>query len=80
MASVLTQTELLKAQMPQMLEEHKRIVEALQKLLQAATAEGYSGYAQFARKLILHAQMEEEVLYPASILIGEYLKEKLKKS
>ena len=31
----------------------------------------------FAEKLRLHAQNEEEVLYPASILIGEYLRLKL---
>jgi hypothetical protein len=42
--------------------------------------EGLTGYAGFARKLILHAQTEEEILYPASILIGEYLKLKLGKS
>ncbi len=80
MASVLQQTELLKAELPRMLDEHKLIVAALQKFLQAASAEGYTGYAQYARKLILHAQMEEEVLYPASILVGEYLKLKLGKS
>jgi len=27
--------------------------------------------------LMLHAQTEEEVLYPAAILVGEYLKVKL---
>jgi len=27
---------------------------------------------------MLHAQTEEEVLYPAAILVGEYLKLKLK--
>jgi hypothetical protein len=31
----------------------------------------------FAEKLMFHAQTEEDVLYPASILIGEYLKLKL---
>jgi hypothetical protein len=80
MAHVLHQTELMKAELPRMLDEHKLIVEALKKFLHAASTEGYTGYAQFARKLILHAQLEEEVLYPASIVIGEYLKEKLKKS
>ncbi|HMF08260.1 MAG TPA: hypothetical protein VKJ00_03925 [Thermoanaerobaculia bacterium] len=77
MANVLHQTELMKAELPRMLDEHKLIVDALQKFLQAATTEGYTGYAQFARKLILHAQLEEEVLYPATIVIGEYLKLKL---
>jgi hypothetical protein len=80
MVSVLHWTELLKAELPRMLNEHKLIVEALQKFLRAATAEQYSGYARLAQKLILHAQLEEEVLYPASILVGEYLKLKLSKS
>jgi hypothetical protein len=62
-----------------MLAEHKAIVGALRKLLQAATAEGHAGFASFAQKLILHAQTEEEILYPASILVGEYLKLKLGK-
>jgi hypothetical protein len=80
MARVLQQTDLLKAELPRMLDEHELIVAALQKLLQAASAEQQTGYARFAQKLILHAQMEEEVLYPASILVGEYLRLKLGKA
>jgi hypothetical protein len=34
-------------------------------------------HARFAEKLMFHAQTEEEVLYPAAILVGEYLKVKL---
>ena len=64
-------------EMPRMLQEHKAIIGALQKLLQAATSEQHTGFARFAQKLILHAQMEEELLYPAAILVGEYLKLKL---
>lgn len=80
MARVLTQTELLKEELPRMLDEHRMIVAALQNLLQVATADQHIGYARFAQKLILHAQMEEEVLYPASIVVGEYLKLKLGKA
>jgi hypothetical protein len=69
----------MKSEFPRMLEEHKSIVAALQKLLQAATAEGHVGYARLAQRLILHAQTEEEIFYPASILVGEYLKLKLGK-
>jgi hypothetical protein len=29
---------------------------------------------EFTHKLKMHAQNEEEVLYPAAILVGEYLK------
>jgi hypothetical protein len=80
MASVLPQSELMKGELARMLDEHKLIVEALRNLLRAATAEHHSGYARLAQKLILHAMMEEEVLYPASILVGEYLKLKLGKA
>jgi hypothetical protein len=77
MESILAKTEVMKAELPRMLAEHKAIVTVLRKLLQAATAEGQTGFAAFAQKLILHAQMEEEILYPASILVGEYIKLKL---
>lgn len=77
MEEVLAQTEVLKNELPRMLEEHKAIVSALQKLLQTATLEGLTGYARLAQKLILHAQTEEELLYPASILVGEFVKLKL---
>jgi hemerythrin superfamily protein len=59
-----------------MLEDHKQIVMALRKLMQAATEEGFDGFSEYATKLIAHAQMEEEVAYPAAILVGEYLKQR----
>ena len=77
MANVLRWTELLKAELPRMLDEHKQIVEALKGFLRAATAEQHPGYARLAEKLNVHVQLEEEVLYPASIVVGEYLKLKL---
>ena len=79
MEDILAQTEVMKTELPRMLEEHKAIVSALQKLLQSATAERLIGYARLAQKLILHAQTEEELLYPASILVGEYVKLRLAK-
>ena len=60
-----------------MLQEHKDIVVALKNLIAAATQENKPEHAHFAEKLILHAQNEEEVLYPAAILVGEYLKLRL---
>jgi hemerythrin superfamily protein len=74
---ILTITDTLKAQLPRMIDEHKLIVQALRKLLQAAMSEHHARYARLAQKMILHAQMEEEVLYPASILVGEYIKLRL---
>ena len=60
-----------------MLLEHKEIVGALEVLAEAARKEEKDEFVHFAEKLILHAQTEEEVLYPASILVSEYLKLKL---
>ena len=79
MARMIPLSELLKVELPRMLDEHKLIVMALQKFLAAAAKEQHAGYTRLAQKLIVHAQMEEEVLYPASIVIGEYLKWKLGK-
>jgi hemerythrin superfamily protein len=79
MKGVLTMTNRLKAELPQMLKEHKAIVAELEKLTDAARKENKMEYARFAEKLILHAKSEEEVLYPTAILIGEYVKLKLKK-
>ena len=72
--AALEMTDRLKADLSHMLLEHKQIVIALNPLTDAANLEGKEEVVHFAEKLILHAQTEEEVLYPASILIGEYLK------
>jgi hypothetical protein len=80
MSRILSKTDVLKEELPRMLDEHKMIVGALRKLMQVATEEKYQGFARFAQKLILHAQTEEEILYPAAILVGEYLKLRLGKT
>jgi hypothetical protein len=77
MRHVLPMTDRLRAELPQMLGEHQAIVAALKTLAAVAEAGQQTAYARFAEKLMLHAQTEEEVLYPTAILIGEYLKLKL---
>lgn len=74
MKLVLPMTDKLKKELPEMLAEHQKIVAALKVLLQHAKAENHPEAADFAAKLILHAQTEEEVFYPTAILIGEYIK------
>jgi hemerythrin superfamily protein len=54
------------------------IVAALEKLSAAANEAGKIEYAEFAQALTRHAQTEEEVTYPTAILIGEYVREKLR--
>lgn len=70
---VIGMTRRLKAELPDMLDEHRQIVAALDKLRLAAREAGRPEYEAFAEALTLHAQTEEQVLYPAAILVGEYL-------
>jgi hypothetical protein len=66
-----------KKELPGMLNEHQQILAALEALKQAAFNEHHPMVARFAEKLKLHAKTEEEILYPAAALVGEYLKMKL---
>ena len=74
MKNVLPMTDRLQAELPEMLKEHKTIISALISLMDVAMEENKMEYVRFADKLMLHAQNEEEVLYPASMLVGKYLK------
>ncbi len=76
MRNALTMTRRLETDLPHMLDEHKAIVAALETLKEAAHREGHPQYIRFAEKLTLHAKTEEEVLYPAAILIGRFLERK----
>lgn len=71
MAEVLPLTRRLQAELPKMLAEHKQIVGALEKLRSTARAAGRADLQHFAEALVLHAQTEEQVMYPAAILVGE---------
>lgn len=77
MRDVLKLTDRLKAELPQMLAEHKAVVAELAGLVEAARREGRPEFTHFAERLILHATNEEQVLYPAAILAGEYLRLRL---
>jgi Hemerythrin HHE cation binding domain len=77
MAGVLEMTDRLEAEMPTMHSEHEEIAAALKVLHDAATAESNPAGVQFAEELTAHAHEEEEVLYPASLLIRQYVKLRL---
>ena len=77
MADAIPLIARLKAEMPLMIDEHRAIKGALRNLEELATTEGKPEIADFARRLRLHAQSEEEILYPAAILVGDVLKQRL---
>ena len=63
----------LRRELPQMLEEHALITQTLREFLAAAEAEGHAEYVTFAEDMMLHARLEEQVIYPAAIVAGEYV-------
>ena len=77
MAGVLALTDRLEAELSAMLAEHRAIVEALQRLRDAAQRNARDDIVEFAQQLVQHARTEEEVMYPAAILVGRYLRLKL---
>ncbi|HYL56077.1 MAG TPA: hemerythrin domain-containing protein [Gemmatimonadales bacterium] len=78
MAEVLPLVARLKDEFPLMVDEHRAITGALIQMGNAASEEGLRTWAEFADELRHHAQMEEEILYPAAILVGEYVRDRLK--
>jgi hypothetical protein len=70
----LAMTDALRRELPRMLEEHKRIRAATEKLRTAARDEKAPVHEQFAEVLAAHARTEEEILYQAAILVGDVIR------
>ncbi len=79
MRAVLPLTDSLRAELPKMLEEHEAIHAATVHLGEVAKAAGDSAAARVAEQLIVHAQNEEEVMYPAALLVGDIVRARLGK-
>ena len=77
MAAVLPLTDSLKAELPEMLAEHRAIAAALDQLEAAAHFAGKLEFARLVDEIRLHARMEEQVNYPAAILVGELVRMKM---
>ena len=77
MREAVVMSDTLRKEMPRMLEEHKGIRSAVEKLQRVGREERHAGAEAFAVKLTLHAQTEEEVLYPAAILVGEVIRARM---
>lgn len=77
MAQVFPHTDWLKNNAATLIAEHHMILGAADRLLEAARAAKRHDCVDFAERLINHARLEEEILYPAAILVGEYLRLKL---
>lgn len=74
MRDVLPMTDALRAELPRMLQEHVAIGAAARRLEEVAREERNDDVEELAQKLQLHAKSEEELFYPAAILVGDVVK------
>jgi hypothetical protein len=78
MREVLRMTDALRAELPRMLEEHKAISAATIRLRDVARAESNAAAERLADQLLLHARSEEELFYPAAILVGDVVRARIR--
>lgn len=74
MLDVLPMTDALRAELPHMLEEHVTIHAAAERLGEVARAEHNAPVARLAEQLAAHAKSEEEMFYPAAVLVGDIVR------
>lgn len=74
MRAVLPMTDALERELPQMLREHEVIRAAVTRFRAEAATAGRDEYVRFSDELAAHARQEEEILYPAAVLVGRYVK------
>ena len=66
--------ESLEREIPAMLEEHQSVRGAIDQMKRTAIAEGVTACDAIATHLLLHMELEEEVLYPAALLVGSMIR------
>ena len=74
LSRALSLSDSLRRVLPQVLGEHSRIARAVEGLREVAKAEHMAKYEELADQVALHAQHEEEVLYPAAMLVGDLIR------
>ena len=67
-------TDSLRREMPRMLSEHVAIRAAAQRLATVAQSEGQQLVVRFTDKLTTYQRSEEEILYPAAIVVGDLMR------
>lgn len=75
-AEIIRLTEKLRSQLTHMNAEHQMIMALLEELKQAAAYDNHPDITWLEEQINRHAKAEEEVFFPAAIVIGEYLKQK----
>jgi hypothetical protein len=74
LAESMAMSDSLRQELPRMMEEPVRIRAAVEELRRVAQAGQAIEPLELADELALHAKTEEEVLYPAAILVGDLIR------
>lgn len=74
MLEVLPMTDSLRAELPRMLQEHVAIHAATVKLGEVARAVRNEPVERLAEELARHAKSEEQLFYPAALLVGDVVR------
>ncbi len=77
LAGIIKLTDRLEDELPGFIYQHDVMRDALQKMNDEAMKEQKHEYASLAKRLLRHMLAEEQILYPAAILVGEYIKHRL---
>jgi hypothetical protein len=74
MTPLIAVTDRLRAEMPALRKEHVALRRALEGLWETAWREGKPEYAFVAQRINRHITVDEEVHFPAALLVGDYLR------
>jgi hypothetical protein len=74
---ILESCQRLRRELPMLLQEHQAIVTRLEQLVAASRLSRNDEWARFATKVMCQFRTEEELLYPAAILLGEHLHQRI---
>jgi iron-sulfur cluster repair protein YtfE (RIC family) len=75
-AAVLRMIDKLRKEMPRMIAEHVKIRKAVQQFRRVAVGAKAAAWVRLADDLAAHATSEEEVMYPAALLVGDFLRQR----
>jgi hypothetical protein len=74
MNAMIAVTDQLRAELPALMKEHQAIRKALGELWAAAWRDGRPEHALVAQRINRHLTVDEEVHFPAALVIGDYLR------
>ena len=74
---IQTMCDKLKRQLPQLLDEGEQIIRELGRMADVAAKEQKAEHHDLAQRLIRFLEEERDVLYPASVLVGEYVRTRI---